>query len=231
MMDLAGLLPQIDVPHLLGVWGYLAVGLIVGLESIGVPLPGETTLLAAAVLAGAEPRAAHRPGDRCGRCRRHDRRQYRLLDRPAPRLSAPAALRPRAPHPRGRDQGRALSLPAPRRQGCFLRPLRRGVARAGSAAGRHQPDGLAPVRRVQRGGCGGLGRRLRHHRLSPGRRGEPCERLRAHTGPRRRRVAIVLGYFFSRRHYHFLRDAAERAFPGPLLPPEAEAGAGGGGAR
>ena len=33
--------------------GYLAVALLVGLESIGIPLPGETALIAAAVLAGA----------------------------------------------------------------------------------------------------------------------------------------------------------------------------------
>lgn len=33
--------------------GYLAVALLVGLESIGIPLPGETALIAASVLAGA----------------------------------------------------------------------------------------------------------------------------------------------------------------------------------
>lgn len=33
-------------------YGYLAVGLIVGLESLGIPLPGETTLVAAAIYAG-----------------------------------------------------------------------------------------------------------------------------------------------------------------------------------
>jgi membrane protein DedA with SNARE-associated domain len=39
--------------HLISQYGYLAVGGIVGLESIGVPLPGETTLVAAATFAGA----------------------------------------------------------------------------------------------------------------------------------------------------------------------------------
>src|SRR5690348_16321389 len=41
------------VTHLISQYGYLAVGGIVGLESIGIPLPGETTLIAAATFAGA----------------------------------------------------------------------------------------------------------------------------------------------------------------------------------
>lgn len=40
----------------LGVYGYLVVGLPVALESMGVPLPGETVLLAAAAYAGAGER-------------------------------------------------------------------------------------------------------------------------------------------------------------------------------
>jgi membrane protein DedA with SNARE-associated domain len=40
----------------LGVYGYLVVGLLVALESMGVPLPGETVLLAAAAYAGAGER-------------------------------------------------------------------------------------------------------------------------------------------------------------------------------
>ena len=39
--------------NLVAQYGYLAVLVIVGLESTGVPLPGETTLVAAAVYAGA----------------------------------------------------------------------------------------------------------------------------------------------------------------------------------
>jgi hypothetical protein len=39
--------------HLLQSYGYLAVILLVGLESIGIPLPGESTLIAAALFAGA----------------------------------------------------------------------------------------------------------------------------------------------------------------------------------
>lgn len=37
-------------------YGYLAVFVIVGLESLGIPLPGETTLIAAALYAGATHR-------------------------------------------------------------------------------------------------------------------------------------------------------------------------------
>lgn len=44
---------DIDITHLISQYGYLAVGGIVGLESIGIPLPGETTLVAAATFAGA----------------------------------------------------------------------------------------------------------------------------------------------------------------------------------
>ena len=42
-----------DVTHLLETYGYFAVFLFVGLESTGIPLPGETVLLAAAIYAGA----------------------------------------------------------------------------------------------------------------------------------------------------------------------------------
>ena len=38
---------------LLGAYGYIGVGLIVALKSMGLPLPGETVLLAAAAYAGA----------------------------------------------------------------------------------------------------------------------------------------------------------------------------------
>ncbi len=39
--------------HYVQQFGYLAVLLIVGLESLGIPLPGETTLISAAIYAGA----------------------------------------------------------------------------------------------------------------------------------------------------------------------------------
>jgi membrane protein DedA with SNARE-associated domain len=39
--------------HLLETWGYLAVFLLVGVEAMGIPLPGETILIAAGAYAGA----------------------------------------------------------------------------------------------------------------------------------------------------------------------------------
>jgi membrane protein DedA with SNARE-associated domain len=42
-----------EIDHLLSTYGYAAVFLIVGAESIGIPLPGETTLTLAAIYAGA----------------------------------------------------------------------------------------------------------------------------------------------------------------------------------
>jgi membrane protein DedA with SNARE-associated domain len=41
------------ISHLLQSYGYLAVFLFVGMESVGFPLPGETTLIAAALYAGS----------------------------------------------------------------------------------------------------------------------------------------------------------------------------------
>ena len=42
-----------DLPHLLSTYGYWVVGGIITLESMGLPLPGEATLIAAAIYAGS----------------------------------------------------------------------------------------------------------------------------------------------------------------------------------
>jgi membrane protein DedA with SNARE-associated domain len=42
------------VEHLIHAYGLLAVALVVGLECVGVPLPGETALLGAAIYAGTK---------------------------------------------------------------------------------------------------------------------------------------------------------------------------------
>src|SRR5260370_19060086 len=44
------------INHLLPSYGYLAVFLVVALESVGVPLPGETALIAAVLYAGSTHR-------------------------------------------------------------------------------------------------------------------------------------------------------------------------------
>ena len=49
-------LGQQDLTSLLAHYGYLAVLIIIGLESMGIPLPGETTLITAAVYAGSTHR-------------------------------------------------------------------------------------------------------------------------------------------------------------------------------
>ena len=43
---------QLDISGWIAAYGYLAVLILVGLESMGLPLPGETALIAAAVYAG-----------------------------------------------------------------------------------------------------------------------------------------------------------------------------------
>jgi membrane protein DedA with SNARE-associated domain len=42
----------VDVSHAISAYGYWAVGGIIALESMGLPLPGETMLIAAAIYAG-----------------------------------------------------------------------------------------------------------------------------------------------------------------------------------
>lgn len=44
-----------ELQQLVSTYGYWAVALFVGLESMGIPLPGETILVLAAIYAGAEP--------------------------------------------------------------------------------------------------------------------------------------------------------------------------------
>src|SRR5262249_51718117 len=46
---------MLELQPLVSTHGYWIVALIVGLESVGVPLPGETILVLAAIYAGTEP--------------------------------------------------------------------------------------------------------------------------------------------------------------------------------
>jgi len=41
-----------EIAHLLATYGYLVVALMVGIEGMGIPLPGEATLIAASIVAG-----------------------------------------------------------------------------------------------------------------------------------------------------------------------------------
>jgi len=47
------LLSESELSHLLSAYGYWSVGCIVALESMGIPLPGEVTLIAAALIAAS----------------------------------------------------------------------------------------------------------------------------------------------------------------------------------
>lgn len=51
------LLSRGDIAHLISAYGYVAVGFIIAIESLGIPLPGETALIAAALAAST----AHGP--------------------------------------------------------------------------------------------------------------------------------------------------------------------------
>jgi membrane protein DedA with SNARE-associated domain len=84
------------VNHLVSAYGYWAVALLVGAESIGVPLPGETVLIVAAIYAGHTHRlsvwtvfvvaaAAAIAGDNIGFWI-GDKGGYRLLRRYGPRI-------------------------------------------------------------------------------------------------------------------------------------------------
>jgi membrane protein DedA with SNARE-associated domain len=55
-VTLAALFGSGELNHLLSTYGYAAVFLIIGVESIGIPLPGETTLTLAAIYAGSTHR-------------------------------------------------------------------------------------------------------------------------------------------------------------------------------
>jgi membrane protein DedA with SNARE-associated domain len=50
---LASIIPHSELDHLLSTWGYPAIFLFVGAESLGVPIPGETMLILAALYAGS----------------------------------------------------------------------------------------------------------------------------------------------------------------------------------
>ena len=45
-------LGHIEIAHLITAYGYLVVALMVGIEGMGIPLPGEATLIAASIVAG-----------------------------------------------------------------------------------------------------------------------------------------------------------------------------------
>ena len=69
---------QEHLTHLIATYGYLAIAVIIGLESMGLPLPGESALVIAALYASRHDKYRRCRGRGCDR--RNSRRQYRLLD-------------------------------------------------------------------------------------------------------------------------------------------------------
>src|SRR6476619_479957 len=82
-----------ELRQLVSLHGYWMVGLIVGLESLGLPLPGETILVLAAIYAATEPSFNILDGNCRRRIWRDHRRQHRLLARIKIRLRTSAAIR------------------------------------------------------------------------------------------------------------------------------------------
>ena len=78
--------------QLLHAYGNVVLGVVVGLESLGLPLPGETLLIAAAVLAGDYAQIEHRVRRSVGGAGRDRRPDGRLRDRLGRRLSPAATL-------------------------------------------------------------------------------------------------------------------------------------------
>ena len=133
-----------NISHLIASYGYLALFVLVGAESLGIPLPGETALITAGIYAGHTHRlspglifavasAAAIVGDNIGYWI-GDKGGYPLARRYGPRVRL--------------DQ-RKLKITRYmfelRRQGGVLRPFRLGSAHLRGVPGRRKPDALASV--------------------------------------------------------------------------------------
>ncbi len=94
------------------------------LESLGVPIPGETMLITAALYAGATHNLEIVLVWAVRGTRRDHRRQHRLRPRPLRRLRAAPPARQQDPRRRREAEGRKARLRPPRRQGRLLRALR-----------------------------------------------------------------------------------------------------------
>src|SRR3979490_631637 len=119
-------LNQTTVDELIASYGYIAIFGIILLESAGIPLPGETILLGAAIYAGY---AGHTVDHCDGGSRGNSWRQYRLLARAQTWAQSVAQVGTLVRF--GPAEGRCgrVSLPPTWRQNCLSRTLRRGTAR------------------------------------------------------------------------------------------------------
>src|SRR6201996_1372271 len=120
------LLPHLQ--HFVATYGYFAVFLIVAMESAGIPMPGETVLVTAAIFAASgtlnifgvigSAAAGAIIGDNCG---------YWIC--PRARFSTHLPIRALYSSGQKAAQGRAISFSQARRKDCVFRPFRRGAAR------------------------------------------------------------------------------------------------------
>ena len=165
--------------------GY-ALPAIIGLESMGVPSPGETALVAGGRARQSGP-PQHLAGDPDRRLLGDPRGQHRLPAGPQarPRGARQPRAVPRAA--RARDRDRRPLLQAPRRKDRLHRPLDRLDPLRHGLAGRHQPHAVPRLLPVERRRRDHLGDHLRPARLlrRPGgdqRLGARRDRRRGHAG-------------------------------------------------
>ena len=135
-----------SIAHLVHDYGLVVVAVVIGLESLGLPFPGETVLILAGIYCRHQARSQHRLGDHRPRRRAAIAGQmlgfvigrefgYRLLLR----YGALCADH-RRPH-----QARRISVPPPRQQDHRHRPLRAVAAQPCRHPGRRQPHAVAAV--------------------------------------------------------------------------------------
>ena len=141
--------------------GLLILFGLIAMESAGVPLPGETALIAAGVLAHRGEFHSIEVGDRRRGAGRDHRRQRRLLDRAQGRAGAAAADADRPRRVRARAAAVGAVLRAPRRQDGVLRSLRRVSPHHVGLARGDQPHAVVAVLLLE---C------ARRNRLGDGRR-------------------------------------------------------------
>lgn len=208
-----------DPTHLVAAYGYPAIALVVALESMGVPLPGETVLITAAIYAGATHRLSI------------------VL------VVAAAALGAVLGDNLGFWIGRRLGFPLLRRHGRFVgldeRRLKLGrylFARHGGKVvflGRFTAL-LRALAAALAGANGMAWRRFLLFNLAGGvlwaalyggggyLLGAAIQRIAGPVGiglAVLAGAAAVAGAVFLRRHEAQLAAEAERAYPGPLAPP------------
>ena len=158
-------------------YGYLAVLFFVALESAGIPMPGETVLISAAIFAGAGAlniflviacaAIAAITGDNAGYWVGREF-GFPLIHK----YGAAAKTR------RGAAQGRAVSVSAPWRQDRIFWPLRRGSSRLCRLPRRGQSFALAALPRFQRAWRNRLGDDFWRRRLFPRPRVSKATRVR-----------------------------------------------------